>query len=65
MNNSNSILIPVFGNQPNARENVSSSNLVPEDVIHSQLEVVRDGEDPRVVVHLDDALVAGQLGTLG
>ena len=58
--------IPTFlGSNPTLGKLFLLLNLVPEDVIHSQLEVVRDGEDPRVVVHLDDALVAGQLGTLG
>ena len=32
----------------------------PEDVADAQLEVVCDGEHPRVVVHLHHALVAAQ-----
>ena len=37
-------------------------SILPEDVIDAELEVVGDGEDPRVVVQLRRALVPRQLG---
>ena len=38
-------------------------SILPEYVIDAELEVVCDGEDPRVVVQLRRALVPRQLGT--